>query len=249
VTPLAGARITLSPARLEVGAPPPIFDTDTFGRFDFRTAEGDYRLRVTHPGYAAQDHPVTVAEGVDSEHLEVRLEPTTGLDLRVRLANGIAPLSVSVAAINDAGQQILFDYRSPTADGTVRLASLPPGDWTLVIASWQAGTVRLRAAASSDTLPVALPPGSRLEVRVPALADSAQLATLRLTDSANQPFVTIDPQPLRLAETWPVRNGRATVEGLPPGVWNATVTTEDGQSWSAQTTAPGQIGLVRLVLD
>jgi len=70
------------------------------------------------------------------------------------------------------------------------------------------------------------------------LRRSDLLATVRLTDAAGAPFVTLSWNG-RPREEWNVSGGQIEFGTLPPGSWTVDVTTSDGRSWqgTAQTDA------------
>lgn len=97
---------------------------------------------------------------------------------------------------------------------------------------------------------VVLPPAGKVDVRVPELAGTVELATLAVTGPGGRPFLSIaSSYPIHLLREWPVRDGRATVEGLPPGQWQLTATTADGRTWSGSATVPANGGDVSLELE
>ncbi len=93
-----------------------------------------------------------------------------------------------------------------------------------------------------------LPPGTRLEVRVPELAGGTELATLTVSGADGRPFLAMYSSSPLPAYEWRVRDGRATVLGLPPGFWNLAVTAAGGRSWAASLTTSGG-GLVKLDVE
>ncbi len=250
--PLQGAVVTLEPGdgNISPASGPPRLQTDGGGHFRFaRTAEASYILRVELPGYATLTRPITVAAGFDLEDLDLRLVPTEGLILKVRLATGGVPRRIGVAAWDANGQLLLNREFAGTEDGTVRLASLPPGSWLLLVAARGTGNVQLAADAPGEPVPVLLPPGTRLDVRIPDLAGSTEPATLSVTGPDGRSFIAMYSHSPLPAGEWPVVDGQAQVQGLPPGHWNLAVTTAGGRSWNATTVAPAQGGSLRVDVE
>ena len=71
---------------------------------------------------------------------------------------------------------------------------------------------------------------------------------MTVSGADGQPFVGFDrrgaPQ-----QQWTLRDGRATVEGLPPGTWNVTVKTAGGSSRSGIVTTSAAGGEAELVIE
>ncbi|MEE8524893.1 MAG: carboxypeptidase regulatory-like domain-containing protein, partial [Thermoanaerobaculia bacterium] len=229
----------------------PRLRTDSRGLFRFvGVAEGSYRLRVEHRGYGPLEEPIAVGAGADPGALELRLARVEGLTLKIRRAAGGVPRWVSVLALDGSGVPVLATSVAVAEDGTAPLSSLPAGNWLLIIAAPDAGVARQAVDAPRDPVAVVLPPATRIDVRVLELAGTGGLATLTVTDSGGRPFVSVaSSYPVHMLSEWSVRDGRATVEGLPPGHWQLAVTTADGRSWSASVSAPATGGNVQLDLD
>ncbi len=239
--PLAGAWVALEPAGADVSASrPPGYSTDSSGNFRFaRVAEGDYLVRVQLEDYAPLALPLAVASGVDLESLELRLTRAEGLTLRIHLASGQVPQRVMVTALDAADQVALNTWLGAAEGGAMRVSSLPAGRWRLLVGAPGAATLELAVDAPGDPVDVVLPPETRLEVRVPELEGSAELAALTLTGPNGRPFLELSGRSMHPIRQWTVRDGRANVTGVPPGPWLLTVTAPDGRTWNASVvTAP-----------
>jgi len=220
--------------------------SDSQGRFGFdRLAEGTYRLRAELSGYGFERREVTVRAG-QREELQLRLERTADLVLEVEGAAGRRPSRLVVITLDAAGEPVSAVAFQITSDGEARLTGIPPGDWTLLVGSEGFGSVRLGVRVPGGRVPLVLPPETRLAVVVPELASTGASATVTLFDGAGQPF--LPAQTANLSRRFTLRSGRATIEGLGPGVWSVVVTAP-GERWTGQVTAPLSGGDVELVVE
>lgn len=235
-TPVAGATIRLEPQ----GADPALFPTSTRGpgtRSDssgaFALGEvgaGSYELSVTKEGYERSARPLEVGPG-DVEGLVVALERTEGLVLRVRMPDGTPARQVSLVALDPLTGGVVDGGRLPaTADGVVRLASLPAGRWTLLVAAAEAAVAEIGLTAPGEAETVQLAPGTRLEVVVPALAGPVvPAATVGLERPTGETFR--HPGWGEPRARWSFWNGRAVLENVPAGSWILRVEAADGRRW------------------
>lgn len=246
-TALAEVRIYLEPM---VGEPALTASlsthSDSQGRFGFdRLPEGTYRLRAELAGYGFERREVAVRAGL-REELELRMERTADLVLAVDVAAGRRPSRVVAITLDAAGEPLTAGSFPVTSEGEARLSGIPPGDWTLWVGAEGFGSVRLGVSVPGGSLPVVLPPETRLSVVVPELVSTGASATMTLFDGAGQPF--LPAQTANLSRRFTLRSGRATIEGLGPGAWSVVVTAS-GERWTGQVTAPLQGGDVELVVE
>jgi hypothetical protein len=153
-----------------------------------------------------------------------------------------------VTALGAAGDLALNNWFTVN-DGAVRLSSLPAGRWRLLVGAVRAATLELAVTAPGDPVDVLLPPETRLEVRVPELEGAPELGTLTLTDTNGRPFLELSGRSMYPIRRWSVRDGRATVTGLPPGQWQLTVTAPGDRSWSASVVATAAGGSARVDVE
>lgn len=200
-----------------------------------RVPPGTRRLRVSAEGYKAGEQVVEVAAGPAGETVEVALEPAAGLGLVVHLASGAVPAEVEVRA-EGAG---LSERRKVASDGSVRLASLPAGRWTLAVTAPGGSPVRIAATVPGPPVPVTLPDAAPLQVEVPALLESNLIGSLRLVDGAGRALEVVNSSGLLAPQTALVA-GRATVPAVPAGAWTLQAETPDGRRWNAAVTTDGR---------
>ncbi len=132
-------------------------------------------------------------------------------------------------------------------NGRVRLSSVPPGTWTLVLSAAGSATTNLSAQSPGATILVRLEPASGLRVVVPELSQSSTIAMVSLRDGRGRPFhsLTWDGRP---QNEWRMSGGRLEFGSLPPGGWSVTVAAADGRSWQGDSvTAAGSTA--ELVLE
>jgi hypothetical protein len=210
---------------------------------------GSYRLSARADGYAPAEREVHVSGGEELSGLELELNPTSGLEIRIRLASGQVPPMVHVQARSGQGIVALAASYVPKPDGGLRLASLPAGSWQLVVGAPGGAPVELPidVPGTGKPLAVTLPGAGRLQVRVAELATQNQLATLRLLRPDQSSFWTLGPGGT-VEQSWTLRGGKGTVDGLPAGQWLAVVETADGRVWQGAVATPGG-GEVTLSLD
>jgi protocatechuate 3,4-dioxygenase beta subunit len=236
-SPVAGALVSLRPLEgtefLIAG------DSNAAGEFSLpHVPPGRYRLSAAADGYAPAGRDFEVTAQRDATGLEVPLAPTPGLELRVLLASGRPPEVVDVLAIGPSGAPGIAERRSVEAGGVVRLSTLPPGAWDLLVGAPGAAAVRAAAVVPGEALSLVLPPAARLNVRVTALATSDLRAEVAAVDAAGAPLRALGPGGL-LVDRWPLVGGAGSVEGVPAGTWTVRVTTPDGNAWSAVIETTG----------
>ena len=213
--------------------------SDEAGRFELlQVPPGRYLMTVSKEGYGPDQRQLEVTMGGDAAAIEVALEPSPGVELDVRLASGRTPALLHLRLLGPGGQVLLADSRPVGRDGRVRLATAPPGDWTLLAAAPAGALTAGRVVVPGKRQALTLPDAARLHVRVGALAASDALATLRLLAPDGRPFETLGLGGA-LHASWPMVGGSATVEGVPAGSWLVEVTAPDGQTWRAPVATDG----------
>ena len=203
-----------------------------------RVPAGSYRLAVTADGFAATEQTIRVVSGEALSGLDLALRPTAGSLLHVGLAGGGVPRRVNLLALDGTGGPVLAETRASDASGRVRLATLPPGTWQLLVSAPGAGTATRAVTVPGEPVAVTLPSAGRLHLRVPALAVTDLLATVTLLGPDQQALWTLGLGG-QIERSWPMTAGLATVEGVPPGIWLVRVESTDGRTWTGGATTTG----------
>lgn len=236
--PVAGALLALRP----VEGPEYLITAGTKndGRFGIhRVQPGLYRMEVRAQGFAPAEREVQVAGGQVIENLELRLTPTQGARLQVRLASGQLPEFVHVLVRDPSGGTVLAETRHAREPGLFELSMLPPGAWTLLVrADGGALATAGLAVPAAEPLALTLAPAGKLNVRVPALVTSDLIGTVRLLGPDQQPFWTLGPGG-NVVQQWPLVGGKAVLDGVPAGTWALQVETPDGQRWQGTAVTSG----------
>ncbi len=136
--PLAGVQMNVSPGRSSFGTPPrslaqpqwswPRATTGADGRFRIDgLSPGDYTLRATRTGWAAETRDALVAEGRGPEAFAIALEPEAVVSGRVvgKKGGGVPGQNVSAQSV-ETGPGSSAGNRSG-ADGSFRLEGLKKG--------------------------------------------------------------------------------------------------------------------------
>ncbi len=184
---------------------------------------GDWRLQADRDGYASASVDVEIGPGFDTEGLELRLGPASGLTLRILLPTGRPADYAAVALLDAQGRPVSAEARNTGENGRFHLERAPAGTWTVVVTSYGISTV-VTATAPGPVVPVDLPAAGSLELRVPSLEDSQAL--LRLRGADGQPFRTASASGVR--DHWLLRQGRLNLNGVPAGTWMLEISTADG---------------------
>ncbi len=211
--------------------------TDSRGRFSLlQVRQGNWRVVVTKPGYSVGDATVTVTSSVAPE-IEIALTPTEGVSIGLALQSG-APLSSAQIAILDPSGRQLASSTYPVIEGRVKVSTVPPGSWTLVIQAGDGAATRFAVTAPGDQGRVVLPTAGTLHLRVPELKQEL-LAKVLLTGPDGQPYAGVAGMNFAPGE-WVMSSGQSVATGLTPGVWNFSVTHTDGRTWSGSAVVnPG----------
>ncbi len=211
------------------------------GRFAIsNVAPGTYRLTAKKDGYAAKQETVVVATGRDVDSINFVLDPTEGVLLQVRLPEGGLPEAVFATVLDGAGRGVTSG-RYPTGEGgRVRLPTVPPGSWDLLIAAPGTAVAALTVTAPGGPIPVQLSPATQLRIRVPDLEGSKLIASVRVVGTDGRAHRSLGWGASGGAERQ-AAEGRTTIEDLPAGAWTVIVTAPDGRTWQgAATTTPGR---------
>jgi protocatechuate 3,4-dioxygenase beta subunit len=213
--------------------------TDLEGKFELgNVPDGTFTLAANKKGYAAVTRAVAVQSQRASEELKLSMDPTEGLTIEALLPTGAAPTEVQVAVLDAVGGALISGTYSTGERGRVRLSSVPPGTWTLIVAAGGSATTTVRAQAPGATVPIALQPATALKVTVPELNDSGAVATVKVADASGTPFRSLGWTG-RPESEFRMAGGQLEFGSLPPGSWSVTVAAADGRTWKgdAVTTA------------
>ncbi len=236
-TPLPGAHVTLhhlptpeAPEFLISGY------TEPDGAFTLRqVGPGTYQLEATADGYARVEQLVVIEDGIKPPEIEVRLEPTLGLELKVHLSDGSPPLVVHLLARDAAGRIGTAATLPVDSTGRVKLSILAEGRWTLLVSADNAAAAAIEAQVPGPPVALALPAAGRMQIRIPSLVISGRSATLHLFSAAGQPLWTLEPGG-SLRSEWTLFAGQTTVAGLPEGLVIVDVGASDGRRWNGSAT-------------
>jgi 5-hydroxyisourate hydrolase-like protein (transthyretin family) len=247
--PLAGVSVRLGNDDPQTASRLPTHNatTDLEGRFRIGSvADGQWRLSGSKKGYSAISQPVSVQSGRGMDDLTIRMDPTEGMTIEARLPTGAPAEEIRVAVLDPSGAALVNGNYSTGENGRVRLSSVPPGTWDVVVSAAGSATSNVRAQAPGSTVPVSLQPACTLRVSVPALSQTQDLATVRLQSVDGQPFRSLSWTALPRSE-WRMSGGEIEFASLPPGSWTVTVATADGRSWQGTSaTQPGSPAELRL---
>ncbi len=211
-------------------------ESDSRGFFQVpRVRQGTWRVIVTKAGYAPGETTVAVASGASPE-VEVRLAPTDGVSFEVVLGSGAGLPSVQVTILDAAGRPLTV-ANHPVVDGKVRVLTVAPGTWELVVQGANSAATRFVVNAPGDQGRLVLPVGGVLQITVPEL-EGVPMTRTRLTGPDGKPLVSSMGVMMPPGE-WLLNNGRTTVPNLMPGTWSFTIEHE-GRTWSGSATVtPG----------
>jgi len=241
--PIAGVTLTLGHAgeNAAVGAIMARGATsDLNGRFELaNVSDGDWTINAAKTGYAAGTSSVTVTGGHVPEELTISLDSTEGLSLDVHLPSGRVPDSVDVAVLDPAGNSFLAGTYATGENGRVRLSSVPPGRWELVVSAGGSGVASVSGNVPGPPLAVSLPPACGLKVSVPALAGTNTAATAKIQGADGRTFRTLGWM-ADATGAFRLAGGKLELDTLPPGTWNVQVAASDGRTWNGTSqTQPG----------
>ena len=203
-----------------------------------RVPPGSYRLSVSADGFVGAEQAIGVAAGEARSGLDFALQPTAGSLLQVGLEAGGVPPLVHVLVLDASGIPMVAETRAVDTSGRVRLATIPPGSWHLLVSAPAAATVTQAIVVPGEPLSVTLPPAGRLHLRVPALAATDLRATLTIFGPDQQALWTLGPGG-QLKGSWPMTAGQVTIEGVPQGDWLLRVESTDGRAWTGGAVTAG----------
>ncbi len=240
--PIVGTSVKLEPLQPVAEDMPRIWrgseTTDSEGFFRIEeVGSGDYRLRAEKSGYASGELALAVGTDTSLEGLELRLSANRGILIQVVSASGGAPQSVVVAVVKDGRAFETGRYPS-IGQGRVRLSTVPPGDWeVLVLAPGFAVSAVEAKSPSPAPVPVTLTPEARLEVVVPEIVGESVKAEVRLIGPDGKSLRV--PSWGELRDRWPLYLGTTVVGGVPDGQWLIRAEAGDGRSWERTIIARG----------
>jgi hypothetical protein len=220
--------------------------TDARGGFRLPDVpEGDWRVRATLDGYAPGEATVHLDAGSPEDDLEIVLQATEGVTLEVVLPSGRPPDTIRTAVLDAAGRVAATTTYPVGENGRVRIASVAPGIWELVLDADGSAPLSMPVTAPGNAGRIVLPLPGGLDLKVPALAGTRVGAQVRLTDANGKLFRT----PWGDAPTaFDLDAGAHTFDRLAPGAWKVDVTAADGRTWTGTATVvPG--GTVPVTLE
>ena len=205
--------------------------SDSKGEFRLQEVpEGRWRVRSLVAGYAPGEIQVEVNAGAPQEALEIPLQATEGLTLEVFLSSGRPPGIVHTTVLDPSGRVIASASYPVDDEGRLRIASVAPGSWELLLDAEGGAPISLPVTAPGHAGRILLPLPGGLTLRVPALQGVRVGARVTLTDANGKPY-----RPTR-GETLGLNDGSFEVERLAPGAWQLAVTADDGRTWSGTAT-------------
>ena len=247
--PLAGVHVVLAATGETPRGFMPLHSatTDAEGKFELPgIADGAWELSAEKQGYAASKKSVQVQHDRSQESLRMELDPTEGVSLEVRLPTGGAPDEVRLAVMSGESALVRGTY-STGENGSVRVSTVPPGQWDMVVSAPGTAAGTFRVQAPGPRVPVQLRPATTLTIEVPALSGTERYATVRLSGSDGVLYRGLGWSG-RPQSSWQMRGGRLDLTTLPPGAWTVTVEGRDGRRWSG-TTNTAQGAPASLVLE
>jgi protocatechuate 3,4-dioxygenase beta subunit len=212
--------------------------TDVDGEFRLPDVpEGSWRVRAILSGYAPGERTVEVDAGSPPDDLEILLQATEGVTLEAVLPSGRPPDSIQTAVLDPVSGRVAATATYPVGEnGRVRIASVAPGNWDLLLEADGSAPFSVPVTAPGSAGRVVLPLPGGLDLKVPALADprSARIgAKVRLTDAGGKLFRS--PWGDAPAD-FDLDAGAYKFERLAPGVWKVDVTAADGRTWTGTAT-------------
>jgi hypothetical protein len=193
---------------------------------------GAWTLNVKKAGYAelSQEIRVSADDVMGNEH-QLKLQPTEGLYLEVRLPGGRPPGAVRAFIIEpSSGTRVTSGTYETRENGRVRIASAPPGNWELLISGAGSAVATLAVTIPGPVTKVTLGQGGELRVTVAELSEDSAISTLRLLDVSGKPYRFVDWQDTLSTEERMAR-GHAVIQSLPAGEWKVEVSVPDGRHW------------------
>ena len=215
--------------------------TDSRGFFQIDNAPaGSFKVIATKAGFSPAEVPIELETSGALEDLELLLVATEGVSLEVLAPSGRPVMSARISVLGPAGEAIASGIYRATEGGKVRVPTVPPGSWQLLVAAEDSLTSELDINAPGHLGAVQLRRGGGLRIRVAEFEAQGTLAYLTLLDSSGRPDRSLSSHGTVHSEHR-FRGATHLVRGLAPGAWTARVRTEDGREWSgnAIVTAGG----------
>ena len=183
---------------------------------------GRWAFTVDAPGHAPLEREVTLA-GQDVDDLVLAPEPTPGLVLRLVSESGALPDHVSATYRSAENGREIREYLQPT-EPTVAWPSVPVGRGTVELETDFVRIPPFPFDVPGPPVEIHLPPRGVIRLEAPLVGDD-QLGGARLTvrslDHAD-----------RAPKSFPLRRRARTVYDLRPGLYELTLATPDGTTWS-----------------
>ncbi len=206
---------------------------------------GRYQLTVRADGYEPAERSLELLAGTRVDGLEIPLRPVPGLALVVHLASGSAAQIVNLR--REGGGAVIAESRVADHQGRVLFATVPPGDHRFLVSAPGGAVTAVKATVPGEPVAVVLPAAGELEVRVPALLETDEVATVTVLGTDGRPFTHLEVG-ASLRSQWTMVAGRAIIDGLPAGSWILHVTHADGRVWSGSAVTTGGPA-IEVVLD
>ena len=232
--PASGARVALRSlegrSRFE---PQTIADAE--GQFRFLAVlEGAWGVMATLPGYVSSSAEVEVRRGLETEEVELRLEPAVGLTIWVRRGGAPWAGALWVAFLGAGGELLPGGLFHADDQGRALVDRAPEQARQLVVSALDFAQV-IQPITVPGEVEVVLEPGGRLEISVPELADTPIVAELSLTRADGRRHYWIHHTG-QLETLRSFRGERTRAWQLAPGPWTASVRAEDGRRWVGTVT-------------
>ncbi len=215
--PVAGARVTAAAD----GDLSTVFSrlrtiTSFAGEFELDVPAGKrVTVRARAAGLSEDSLTVDTASG-DVTGLELVLGTGDELELSVTMWNGLRPGQVSLALLDGSGNRVAADSLMGRPAGSFRMASAPPGEWTLLLATEGAAVVSQGVTIPGPAAEVVLPQGASVSVAIPLDAAVAG-ARVRLLSPSGTPLVV--PMLGEALSEIPLPNPYGAIPFVPPGDW------------------------------
>lgn len=208
-------------------------EADARGLFRFsRVGVGTWRVKAKKSGYSPAEEVVELRGNEVIDSLELRLEPAAGLVLDLSTTNGTRPNYLRASFVGTDGQPVAEGGFQADDDGRVLVDVVPDGSWRMILAVPGFAMVDLPVTVPGPPRAVALEPEARLEISVADLRDEPSPARLTLVGPMGpKPWLTTTG---RVETETNLQGAGLVVRYLAAGAWVATITAEDGRTWSGQ---------------
>jgi large repetitive protein len=227
-SPLPGAEVLVEPEGEGQGFR--VGTTDSKGEFLLSDVpEGSWQVRSLLAGYAPGEVRVEVDAGAPQDALEIPLQATEGVTLEVFLPSGRPPDDVRAAVLDPSGRVVASATYPVSNEGRLRIASVAPGSWELLLDVDGAAPVSVSVRAPGHAGRVVLPSAGGLSLTVPALRAARIGAKVSLTDAAGKPYRFVWGKVLSVLD---LDDGSVKIDRLAAGTWKLAVTADDGRTWT-----------------